>query len=150
MNLNGLFFPGVRCAKSGLLWEKHIMSVGNRRPVFLNLLQIRFPVTAILSILHRVAGVLLVLILPFCLYLFDLSLSSADGYVQAISIVNQMPVKLLSIVFIWSLAHHLFAGIRFLFLDLDIGISKQTAQVSAIVSAVAAIAVTLVFAWSLR
>ena len=114
------------------------------RPVFLNLFKIRFPITAILSIMHRVMGVALVALLPFLIYLLDLSLSSEAGFQNAATLVHNNWIRLLSVGFVWALTHHLFAGIRFLLLDLEIGIEKHQARASAYAVNVAAILVTLI------
>ena len=107
------------------------MSQRSQRPRFLNLLQIRLPITGVASIGHRISGVLLVLMIPFGLYLLELSLRDAAGYRQATELLRQ-PLIALSLLFVlWALAHHLFAGLRHLLLDLDIGVSRAVARKSA-------------------
>jgi succinate dehydrogenase / fumarate reductase cytochrome b subunit len=108
------------------------------RPVFLDLLHIRLPATALASIAHRVAGLLLALLIPAMLYLFDLSLRGQAGFEQALQLLRLEPVKLLLIVPIWALAHHLLAGLRYLLIDSGIGIELAAARRSArLVSVVA-------------
>ena len=107
------------------------MNFNKKRPVFLDLLKIDMPATAILSIGHRISGILLFLSIPFFLYLFDLSLTSEEGFDQARSILNQGFIKFLCVMLLWGLIHHLLAGIRFLLLDMHIGMSKQAASKSA-------------------
>lgn len=101
------------------------------RPIYLDLMKIRQPVTAVVSILHRFSGVLLVLLLPLLVYAFDLSLRNAAGFRQISSLLQSDPVKWLGIVLTWMLAHHLFAGVRFLLLDFHVGIAKASARRSA-------------------
>jgi len=113
------------------------------RPVFLNLFQIRLPMTAIASILHRVSGVFLFLAIPFFIYLLQLSLQSQAGFESVLSITRSVPLKLLSILLLWALMHHLFAGIRFLLLDIDIGISRSTARISAWLVSLTALLVSI-------
>ncbi len=103
------------------------------RPVNLNLLSIRQPVTAIVSIAHRISGVLLFISIPFVIWLLDRSLQSPQGYAQVISLLDNGLVKLFALLIAWSVAHHLFAGIRFLLLDIDIGIDLETARKSAMI-----------------
>ncbi len=103
------------------------------RPVNLNLLSIRQPVTAIASIAHRISGVLLFISIPFVIWLLDRSLQSPQGYAQVISLLDNGLVKLFALLIAWSVAHHLFAGIRFLLLDIDIGIDLETARKSAMI-----------------
>ena len=100
-------------------------------PVFLNLLQIRFPVTAIMSILHRFSGILLFISLPFAIYVLQLSLSNETGYAAVQSLLGSLFFQIVLVTMLWALLHHLFAGIRFLFLDIDIGITRSAARRSA-------------------
>jgi len=101
------------------------------RPVFLNLFKIRFPVTAVMSMGHRVSGVLLFLCLPLLLYGLQLSLSSEVEYAQLTTWLQQPWLKLLLLPVLWALIHHLFAGIRFLLADLDIAMSRGAARATA-------------------
>ncbi|KAF0193254.1 MAG: succinate dehydrogenase cytochrome b556 subunit [Gammaproteobacteria bacterium] len=107
------------------------MAKTRNRPVYLNLFQIRLPATAIVSFGHRVAGVLLFLMIPGLIYLLDLSLHGPAGYQQALSILGSGWFRLPAIVLIWAFVHHFFAGIRFLLIDLDIGVDKDAARRSA-------------------
>lgn len=101
------------------------------RPKYLNLFRIRMPVTAVVSIAHRISGFLLVVSIPALLYVFQMSLESAQSYNKIITYLDNTAVKCVLIVVVWSMAHHLVAGIRFLLIDLDIGVSKQKARRSA-------------------
>ena len=107
------------------------MSLTQDRPVFLNLLRIRQPVTAVVSILHRFTGILMVLALPGLIYLLQISLSSPEGFSRTSAILDGQIARLLAVLMIWALAHHLFAGIRFLILDFDVGVSKSVARKTA-------------------
>jgi succinate dehydrogenase / fumarate reductase cytochrome b subunit len=100
------------------------MQQAKPRPVFLNLMQIRLPVAGVMSIVHRVSGVVMVLSIPLLVYLLDLSLSSPQGFVEAAALFDNMLVKLILLGFIWGLMHHLLAGIRYLLIDIDIGVEK--------------------------
>ena len=102
-----------------------------QRPVFLNLLRIRQPVTAVLSILHRITGVLMVLLLPGLIYLLDLSLRGPAQFDQVAELLHSTPLRLLAIVLCWVFAHHLLAGVRHLIIDFDIGLSRPAARRSA-------------------
>jgi succinate dehydrogenase / fumarate reductase cytochrome b subunit len=107
------------------------MRTTENRPRFLNLLQIRMPIGAVASIAHRISGVLLFLILPAAVFLLELSVRSPEGFDQARGILHAPLVQLLGLVLAWALLHHLLAGIRFLLLDLEIGIERKQARVSA-------------------
>ncbi|MGB0712963.1 MAG: succinate dehydrogenase, cytochrome b556 subunit [Gammaproteobacteria bacterium] len=99
-----------------------------KRPVYLNLIQIRLPLPGIVSIMHRISGVLMVLAIPLALYVLDLSLSGAEGYAQAAAILDAVLVKLILMVLTWSIMHHLFAGIRYLLIDIDIGVERDSTR----------------------
>jgi succinate dehydrogenase / fumarate reductase cytochrome b subunit len=119
----------------------------DKRPVYLNLLKIRLPVAGMVSLAHRASGILMFLAMPFVVYLLDLSVQSNEGFEQAIATLQQPLVMAVEIVFVWALAHHLFAGIRFLLLDADICIDKKSASITAwLVMLFAAVAVLLTLA----
>ena len=118
--------------------------VNDKRPVYLNLLKIRLPVTAVVSLAHRLSGVLMFLAMPFVVFLLDLSVQSAEGFEQAISILQHPFLVAVQIIFAWALAHHLFAGIRFLLIDADIAIEKQPANIAAWLVMLLAITVVVV------
>lgn len=107
------------------------MAVSDNRPFFLNLLKIHLPVTGFVSFLHRISGLLLFLAIPFSVYLFDLSLQGSTGFERAATLLEHPLIQLLSLLLLWALLHHLFAGIRFLLTDLDIGLDKPQAVRSA-------------------
>ncbi|MCU7923486.1 MAG: succinate dehydrogenase, cytochrome b556 subunit [Candidatus Thiodiazotropha sp. (ex Dulcina madagascariensis)] len=94
------------------------------RPVFLNLIQIRLPMAGIMSIIHRVTGVVMVFAIPLLIYLFGLSLSGADGFVDVRAMFANGLVRLILFLFLWGLMHHFLAGIRYLLIDIDIGVDK--------------------------
>lgn len=112
----------------------------SHRPVFLNLARLRFPVGAVASIGHRVSGVVLVLALPFAVLALEHSLRSETAFFAAAGWMR-LPAAL----FAWACAHHLFAGIRHLLTDVDIGASLPAARRSAYAALIAAGAVGLAF-----
>ncbi len=105
--------------------------MSDKRPVYLNLLKIRLPLTGMVSFAHRITGVILFLALPFAVYLLDLSIESEQSFDKVQSILNQPIMQLLQIVLLWSIAHHFFAGIRFLLIDAEIGVEKSQAKTGA-------------------
>ena len=107
------------------------MNVNQGRPVFLNLLRIRQPVTAVVSILHRISGFFMVLLLPALIYLLQLSLSSPEGFYRVVSLLDHQFTRVSGILICWSFAHHFLSGIRFIFLDFDVGISREMARKTA-------------------
>jgi len=104
------------------------MDRNNDRPVHLNLFVLRLPVTGVVSILHRLSGVLLVLALPFFLFLLQESLRDPEGLVRAQQWLRQPAIRLLLPLFVWAIALHFFAGVRHVLLDLDIGIGRTGAR----------------------
>jgi succinate dehydrogenase / fumarate reductase cytochrome b subunit len=121
----------------------------DRRTVFFDLLHIQMPVGALTSITHRVTGVLLALGVPFALYVLDLSLRSPDGYAEVLALLDRWFVKSGLILLIWSLAHHLLAGIRHLLSDIDVGSLLPAARRSAWIVNLTGIAVALLAAGAL-
>lgn len=122
------------------------MATKTNRPVFLDLKEIKMPIGAIMSILHRASGVLMFLATPLMIYLLDLSLSGEAGYARADELVHGWFFILIIFGLIWSLMHHLLAGIRYLLIDIDIGVEKplfrQTAQAVTVVAPVLALIFT--------
>ena len=125
------------------------MSLTENRPVFLNLFRIRQPVSAVVSILHRISGILMVLALPGLIYLLQTSLSSPEGFSQVVALLDGQIARLFAVLMIWMLAHHLFAGIRFLILDFDVGLTKSVSSKTAWFVHVCAAAVAAMAAWAL-
>lgn len=103
----------------------------NKRPVYLNLLKIRLPLTGMVSFAHRITGVILFLSLPFVVYILDLSIESEVSFHNAQQILNQPLMMFVQILLLWSIAHHFFAGIRFLLIDAEIGVEKSQARLGA-------------------
>jgi succinate dehydrogenase / fumarate reductase cytochrome b subunit len=121
-----------------------------RSPVYLNILKIKMPVAAVVSVAHRLSGILMVLFIPLLIYQFGRSLKDATSFEQVLNWFSQPIVVAVIIVFAWSLSHHLFAGLRFLLLDLHIGVSRDKSRLSAWAVHVAALACTLlVMVWCL-
>ncbi|PLR32123.1 succinate dehydrogenase cytochrome b556 large subunit [Chimaeribacter californicus] len=88
-----------------------------QRPVNLDLQTIRFPVTAIASILHRVSGVITFVAVGILLWLLGISLSSEEGFMHAAAIMNSGFVKFIFWGILTALAYHICGGIRHLLMD---------------------------------
>lgn len=102
-----------------------------KRPFFLDLRLIRLPVGGWVSILHRVTGAGLSLVVPGVLYLFMLSLRSPADFALVSRCFDGLFGQLLRLGLIWALLHHLFAGLRHLGFDLGWGEEKARARHSA-------------------
>lgn len=118
------------CDSNGLRNIGQPMKRGSA-PVYLNLLRIRMPVTAVVSFAHRVSGVLLFAVAPGLIYLLSLSLRDPSGFDRAAAVLTSLPVRVLGVLVVWALMHHLLAGLRFLGIDLEWGISRAAARASA-------------------
>jgi len=101
-----------------------------KRPKNLNLLTIRLPVPALVSIMHRVSGALLFLSLPLWLLLFWLTVSSEQSYQLAQVFLHSLLIKLLLVLLAWAFFHHACAGIRHLALDAHLGLRLRYARAS--------------------
>ena len=107
------------------------MDKNNNRPVFLNLFKIRMPIMALVSIAHRVSGILLAVLIPMGVYLFATSLQSEADYLRVLHVFDSNIIRALFVLLVWALALHFFAGLRFLLIDIDIGVIKPHARQSA-------------------
>src|SRR5918999_4757029 len=105
--------------------------MSQERPKYLNLFQIRQPVPAIVSILHRISGAALFLFLWLFLVGLQRSLGSPESYAQLKAFIDQPLMKLVLLGLLWAYLHHTFAGIRHLGLDLQLGIRLPGARVTA-------------------
>jgi succinate dehydrogenase / fumarate reductase cytochrome b subunit len=119
------------------------------RPVHLNLSKIRLPIGGIMSIIHRITGVLMFLAVPFLIYLLDISLISERGYEKAIALIHSPMGVLLLFGLMWGLMHHLLAGIRYLLIDADFGVDKERARKTALFVTVAGPVLGLILTWGL-
>lgn len=115
-----------------------------KRPSFFNLTQIQMPVGAITSIAHRISGVLLALGTPVAVYLLDLSLRGQPGFDRTTELFGNPFLKLATAIYAWSLAHHVFAGIRHLLSDIDVGSRLRDARRSAWIVNIAGVAVAFI------
>ncbi len=119
--------------------------IAKKRPEFRNinffrdLPTYRLPVAGIVSILHRVSGVLMFVLLPFVIWLFDTSISSEISFARfrsafqnGLGFVPGVLVKLVALALIWAYLHHLFAGLRHLWMDVSHkAVSKEFGATSA-------------------
>jgi succinate dehydrogenase / fumarate reductase cytochrome b subunit len=107
------------------------MAARDTRPYYLNLIKIRLPIPGVVSIMHRISGVWLFVAIPVVVYLFELSLRDAASFSLVSDMLTHPLARLATLLLIWALLHHLFAGIRFLLTDFDIGLGKTQSRVTA-------------------
>ena len=115
-----------------------------QRPKFLNLAEIKLPLPGFASILHRISGAGLFLMLPFLIWLLDLSLRSSDSYQTFVAVTGNPLLKLLLIGLLWAFLHHFCMGVRILLIDMHIGVEKMAARASAKAVLVVSIGLTLI------
>jgi len=104
----------------------------NKRPKYLNPFKIRLPLPGLVSFLHRVSGVLLFAAIPLFLATLQLSLLSAEGFESARQSLSGPLVRPVLILLLWGGLHHFFAGLRFLAMDMQIGLELGTARRSSL------------------
>lgn len=125
------------------------------RPVYRNIhvsqiVSYRLPPAGIVSILHRISGALMFLLLPFVVWLLDNSLSSEISYERftsafgaGIGFVPGWFVKLVALALIWAYLHHFIAGLRHLWMDATHAVSKEFSRNSALFTLGASVLLTL-------
>ncbi len=118
---------------------------------FTDLTTYRLPPAGWVSILHRISGLVMFLLMPFIVWMFDSSLSSEisfEGFTSAFSAgIGFVPgwfVKLVALALIWSYLHHLIAGIRHLYMDATHSVTKEFGASSAYVVLALSIGLTVV------
>lgn len=116
-----------------------------QRPVFLNPFRIQFPAPALLSILHRISGALLFLAIPAAVYLLERSLSGPQGFAAVRALLLSPGARVVGIVAAWAFAHHVLAGLRFLLIDVGVGVMRGVARASAWAVNAAAVGVLLAY-----
>jgi len=111
----------------------------------------RLPPAGIVSILHRISGVIMFLLLPFIIWMFDTSVTSEVSYDEFTSVFTAgagfLPgwfIKLIALGLIWAYLHHFIAGVRHLWMDATHSVSKELGHNSALVTLVLSVALTLV------
>jgi succinate dehydrogenase / fumarate reductase cytochrome b subunit len=102
------------------------------RPKHLDLLRIRLPLPGWVSILHRVSGAAMFLLVPLLLWLLDNSLHSRSSFVRLQELIAQPWLKLILFGVAWAFFHHLFAGLRYLAMDLHWGVELKAARATSL------------------
>ena len=118
------------------------------RPKYYDLNLAHLPAPGLLSILHRVSGAALFFpLLPMLLYVMQSALGSEPGFAEWRAFFSHPVAKLAFIAATWLYAHHFFAGIRYLLLDVHVGVMKDPARRSAIVVFALGAETALLVAW---
>ncbi len=113
-------------------------------------MQYRLPLAGVVSILHRVSGLLMFVLLPFIVWLFDVSLTSEISYerfnsafIAGIGFLPSWFIKLVALALIWSYLHHFIAGVRHLWMDMTHSVTKEQGRSSAVVTLVGSVVLTV-------
>ena len=119
--------------------------------VFLNLFQIKLPLAGFISLIHRISGLMLIFAIPFAFYCLQLSLQGQSGYQSAIVLLDYPVSRFLEIILFALLVFHLLAGLRFLLIDLEMGLSRQAARFSSQLVLASTFVSTILFSlWRLQ
>lgn len=123
-------------------------SAPKTRPKYYDLNLAHLPPPGLVSIFHRISGLLLFFpILPCLLFLMQGALGSEQGFDEWREFFSRPLVKVVLVGVIWAYAHHFWAGIRYLLLDIHVGIDKQPARTSAVAVLVLGAVTTAIVAW---
>ena len=113
-------------------------------PKYRNLTEIRQPLPAIASIMHRISGGALFLMLPFLIYLLQLSLGAPSEFETLKTIAGSPLIKLILLALLWGFLHHFCMGIRILLIDIHRGVDLKTARASTVAVFCISILLTLI------
>jgi succinate dehydrogenase / fumarate reductase cytochrome b subunit len=114
----------------------------------------RLPLAGVVSILHRISGALMFALMPFIIWMFDVSVSSEISFARFTSVFGREGMgpfagwfmKLVVLALIWAYLHHLIAGLRHLWMDINHAVSKEFGKSSAVATLVLSVGLTLVCA----
>lgn len=118
--------------------------------------QYRLPPAAVVSILHRLSGIVMFVLMPFIIWMFDTSLTSEITYGQFTNVFvggfGFLPawlIKLVVLGLIWAYLHHFIAGLRHLWMDATHSVSKEFGRVSALATLAVSVVLTLALGFKL-
>jgi len=118
--------------------------------------QYKLPPAAWVSILHRVSGIVMFLLLPFIIWMFDTSLTSEITYSQFTAVfmggagfIPAWLIKSVTLGLIWAYLHHFVAGLRHLWMDATHAVTKEFGRISALATLGVSIVLTLVLGFKL-
>ena len=120
--------------------------------VFKDLPSYRLPAAGIVSILHRISGFIMFLLLPFIIWMFDTSVSSEISFARFTSVfrsgVGVAPgwfMKLVALALIWAYLHHFIAGLRHLWMDIShAAVTKEFGKSSALLTLALSVGLTVI------
>jgi len=111
----------------------------------------RLPVAALVSILHRASGAIMFVLLPFVIWMFDVSVTSeisferfASAFGVGLGFVPGWLLKVVVLGLIWAFLHHFIAGVRHLWMDMTHSVSKAQGHSSAVITLISSLTLTVV------
>ena len=129
--------------------------LAKKRPEFRNINALsdlptyRLPAAGIVSILHRISGLIMFLLLPLLVWMFDTSVSSEISFAKfsaaftvGLGFVPAILVKVVVLALIWAYLHHLIAGVRHVYMDVCHAVSKEFGKSSAVFTLVVSLGLT--------
>jgi len=129
--------------------------LAKKRPEFRNINALtdlpsyRLPAAGIVSILHRISGLIMFLLLPLIVWMFDTSVSSEISFAKfsaafnvGLGFVPAVLVKVVVLGLIWAYLHHLIAGVRHVYMDVCHAVSKEFGKSSAVFTLVLSLGLT--------
>ncbi|MFT4059035.1 MAG: succinate dehydrogenase, cytochrome b556 subunit [Legionella sp.] len=117
--------------------------MNKKRPVNLDLGSLKYPPMAIASILHRISGVILFLLLPIMLFIFGQSVQSEESFAHMKDLLAHSCYKLILWAFGAALIYHVLAGIRHMIMDMGFGEHLCAGRRSAVLVIVLAVILTI-------
>lgn len=117
--------------------------MNKKRPININPFSIQLPITALVSIFHRLAGILVFLLIPMLLWGLDHSLRSQEGFWEVKQSLQSPLWKMLAWGLFCGLTFHLLAGFRHLLMDIHIGDSRRAGRMSAVLVIILALVIAL-------
>lgn len=124
-------------------------SLKKKRPLWYNLSPLNLPLPGLVSILHRISGAALFLALVWLLYLLDASLQSQERFDAMKATISHPLAKVALFGLLWAYLHHLCAGIRYLFLDVEKGIELAQARATSVAVLAVSLTLAVILGWLL-
>ena len=132
--------------------------LAKKRPEFRNINALsdlptyRLPAAGWVSIMHRISGLLMFLLMPLIIWMFDNSISSEISFAKfsaafgatGLGLIPGWFMKLIALALIWAYLHHFIAGVRHLYMDVQHAVSKEFGKSSAVVTLVLSLGLTAV------
>ena len=113
--------------------------MNSKRPINLNILTIKLPLSAYVSILHRMSGILLFIGVGFLLYILDLSLSSAQSFAELQACMLDGVVRFFVWLLLAGLIYHFVAGVKHLLIETGIGEDKKSGKIATVLTIIVSV-----------